>query len=291
MATEIIKLNPSNEESYVGSKYGQSWFDLGIVSKKAALLLNAVIGMKINSCPLKVRERYWRSPKNMESVCGGGLLIKGKAAITINQLNEVGIFFRDGWEVGKYIRTCSGKAEMAKAIKDKVANELKSIWKTSATQAEELKIDLATHGKCKSDFALDIEPEFITNGTDGTEYVKISLHEYRALYEFLKGRNEQKIKERTGSKAFNIMVGKKIEDQFLLSAIDVIKNEIKNVETEYNQTLKDAEAEYMTAMNTAKAHKEAAVTEARNVKNEKIAELEKQMKEMLNGMIPNTTAA
>ena len=290
MATEIIKLNPSNEENYTGAKYGQSWYDLGITSKKSALLLNAVIGQKINDCPYKIRERYWSSSKNMDNISGGGFLIKGKAAITINQLNEVGIFFHDSWGVGKYIRTSNGKAEMAKAIKDKVANELKKAWNNGAKN-EEYVIDLSTYGNCKGGFPLEIEPEYITKGIDGKEYVKISLHEYRALYEFLKGRNEEKVKERTGSKAFSIMVGKKIEDQFLLSAIDVIKNEIKNVEAEYLQAIKDSETEYNNELNAAKSKKYTAQNTAMEIKKAKISELENQMKEMLNGMIPNSTAA
>lgn len=290
MATEIIKLNPSNEENYIGSKYGQLWYDLGITSKKSALLLNAVIGQKINDCPYKIRERYWSSSKNMDNISGGGFLIKGKAAITINQFNEVGIFFRDSWGVGKYIRTSNGKAEMAKAIKDKVANELKKAWNNGAKN-EEYMIDLAAYGNCKGDFQLEIEPEYITKGADGKEYVKISLHEYRALYEFLKGRNEEKVKERTGSKAFNIMVGKKIEDQFLLSAIDVIKNEIKNVEAEYLQAVKDSENEYNIEVSAARTKRDAAQNTAKETKKAKISELENQMKEMLNGMIPNSTAA
>ena len=179
---------------------------------------------------------------------------------------------------------------MAKAIKDKVANELKKAWNNGA-ENEEYVIDLATYGNCKGDFQLEIEPEYITKGADEKEYVKISLHEYRALYEFLKGRNEEKVKERTGSKAFNIMVGKKIEDQFLLSAIDVIKNEIKNVEAEYLQAVKDSETEYNNEVNAAKSKKYTAQNTAMEIKKAKISELENQMKEMLNGMIPNSTAA
>ena len=121
----------------------------------------------------------------------------------------------------------------------------------------------------------------MTTTESGKKVVIISLNEYRALYEFLKSREPAKIKERYGTTAYNTMIGHRIEDQFLLSAIDVIKNEIRNVEQECSDVCKKADADFDLAYKELRTQRETKKAEAEKAKLFKIDELNLQLKEML----------
>ena len=216
---------------------------------------------------------------------GGGLIVKGKAQVTINDMNEVGVYFRDRWSIGKYVRVASGRTEIIKSIKDKIGNELKKRCK--AHRDEQIIIDVKEYTQMygTSNENLVIDQNIVTTNDSGRKIIVISLNEYRALYEFLKNREPSKIKERYGTKAFDTMVGHRIEDQFLLSAIDVIKNEIKNVEHECTELCKKAEEDFNESYNKIRRDRDSAKAAAETAKVSKIAELQNQLKELLSGAI------
>ena len=277
---EIRKLTAATEEQIKNET--EAFFDLGLTSQKAAVLLNYLFTKKMLSCTSK---RGYYYSKDADSVIGGGLIVKGKAQVTINDMNEVGVYFRDRWSIGKYVRVASGRTEIIKSIKDKIGNELKKLWKSY--RDEQIIIDVKEFAKLSgtNDEILDLDQNIVTTNDSGRTIIVISLNEYRALYEFLKNREPSKIKERYGTKAFDVMVGHRIEDQFLLSAIDVIKNEIKNVEHECTELCKKAEEDFNESYNKIKKDRDDAKANAEIAKNSKIADLQNQLKELLSGVI------
>ena len=277
---EIRKLTAATEEQIKNES--EAFFDLGLTSQKAAVLLNYLFTKKMLSCPSK---RGYYYSKDADSVIGGGLIVKGKAQVTINDMNEVGVYFRDRWSIGKYVRVASGRTEIIKSIKDKIGNELKKLWKTH--RDEQIIIDVKEYTQMygTSNENLVIDQNIVTTNDSGRKIIVISLNEYRALYEFLKNREPSKIKERYGTKAFDTMVGHRIEDQFLLSAIDVIKNEIKNVEHECTELCKKAEEDFNESYNKIRRDRDSAKAAAETAKVSKIAELQNQLKELLSGAI------
>ena len=118
----------------------------------------------------------------------------------------------------------------------------------------------------------------------------INLNEYRALYEYLKGRDSDKIKERYGTTAYNTMVGHRIEDQFLLSAIDVIKNEIRNVEQECAEVCKKADSDFDLAYKDLRTQRDSKKAEAERNKLSKIKELTLQVNELIKSSAGSATA-
>ena len=274
---EIRKLTVATEEQIKNET--EAFFDLGLTSQKAAVLLNYLFTKKLLSCPSK---RGYYYSKDGDTVNGGGLLVKGKAQVTINDMNEVGVYFRDRWSIGKYVRVASGRSEIIKSIKDKIGNELKKLWKNH--RDEQIIIDVKEYtqmyGTCNEN--LDIDQNIVTTNDSGRKVIVISLNEYRALYEFLKSREPSKIKERYGAKAFDSMVGHRIEDQFLLSAIDVIKNEIKNVEHECTEICKKAEEDFNESYNKLKKDRDDTKAAAEIAKRGKISDLQSQLKDLLN---------
>ena len=77
------------------------------------------------------------------------------------------------------------------------------------------------------------------------------------------------------------MIGKKVEDQFVISAIETIQNEIAKIAETRDNDLKNAEAEYRAESNRLwtknKENKERIANEA----TEKIKELQNQINEMM----------
>ena len=77
------------------------------------------------------------------------------------------------------------------------------------------------------------------------------------------------------------MIGKKVEDQFVISAIETIQNEIAKIAETRDNDLKNAEAEYRAESNKLwtknRENKERITNEAM----EKIKELQNQINEMM----------
>ena len=238
---------------------------LGIHSEKAATLLNEVINWRIKMCSTKANKEYYNG---VDSLKGGGLFVKCNAEVVISSIGEVGLKFKEayGEYIKKYIRAVSAPAEINKAIKDKIANELKKFWMAYSKYIKEhdgvIKFKITNR-----------------NGDDVTyEYRET---DYRILYEVLKGRNVDKLKAKYDQVKWDEMIGKKVEDQFVISAIETIQNEIAKIAETRDNDLKNAEAEYRAESNRLwtknRENKERITNEAM----EKIKELQNQINEMM----------
>ena len=250
------------------SSYGsirESVTYLGIHSEKAATLLNEVINWRIRTCSTKVCKEYYNG---VDSLKGGGLFVKCNAEVFISSIGEVGLKFKEayGEYIKKYIRAVSAPAEINKAIKDKIANELKKFW--------------MAYSKYLKDHNGVIKFTFIDRNRDGVAY-EYRETDYRILYEVLKGRDVDKLKAKYDQVKWDEMIGKKVEDQFVISAIETIQNEIAKIAETRDNDLKNAEAEYRAESNRLwtknKENKERITNEAM----EKIKELQNQINEMM----------
>lgn len=252
----------------VSSNYGsihESVTYLGVHSEKAATLLNEVINCRIRTCKTKFNKEYYN---DVDVLRGGGLFVKCNAEVVISSIGEVGLKFKEayGKNIKKYIRAVSAPAEINKAIKDKIANELKKFWMAYSKYLKE------------HDGVLKFK-RTNRNGDDVTyEYCET---DYRILYEVLKGRNVDKLKAKYDQVKWDEMIGKKVEDQFAISAIETIQNEIVKIAETRDNDLKNAEAEYRAESNRLwtknKENKERIANEAM----EKIKELQNQINEMM----------
>lgn len=267
-----------------------STIDLGVYSPKTALLLNFLFSVAENDRP--THQKYSRYYGTRRVKVGGGLLFRAEAKVMIDDFNKVTVYFFNDYVVGKYIRVAEGKAEIQKSIKDKIANELKKTWKNYAIN-DKIQILVQDPENKKNVYGvLDSSNydhiDYLNLGDTPTvkdernrTYVEISLNEYRALYEFLKGRDTEKIKERNGVMAWDSMIGKPIEDQFVLSAIETIQAEIEKVKQECDQKCDEARSERDTAKSLAdKIYREKTDTYAKE-RRAKIEELKAQMADVI----------
>ena len=238
---------------------------LGIHSEKAATLLNEVINWRIRTCSPKASERYC---DGVDSLKGGGLFVKCNAEVVISSIGEVGLKFKEayGEYIKKYIRTVSARAEINKAIKDKIANELKKFW--------------TAYSKYLKDHNGVIKFTFIDRNRDGVEY-EYRETDYRILYEVLKGRDVDKLKAKYVQVKWDEMIGKKVEDQFVISAIETIQNEIAKIAETRDNDLKNAEAEYRAESNRLWTKNKENKKRIENEAMEKIKELQNQINEMM----------
>lgn len=266
---EIKFFTVEDEKTYENpvSKWGstETVMYLDIFSRKAAALLNAVINWKVESCNTK--HRTWGSV-GVDDLIGGGLFVKCRAEVVVTTIGEVGLKFeeRGNESIRKYIRISNGTAERLSSIKDKLGNELKKYWNAYSKSIDNM------GGK----FNIKI----VENGT--TEEFEITETDYRILYEVLKGRNINKLKGKYAAKKWDEMIGKKIEDQFILTAIETIKGEISKVVEMRESELKRIEEDYNTQRNNLnnifKSNQEKVKTEAEI----KIKELQEQINGMKN---------
>ena len=250
------------------SSYGsihESVTYLGIHSEKAATLLNEVINWRIRTCNTKANKEYYNG---VDSLKGGGLFVKCNAEVVISSIGEVGLKFKEayGEYIKRYIRAVSAPAEINKAIKDKIANELKKFWMAYSKYLKE------------HDGVLKFK---ITNRNGDDVSYEYRETDYRILYEVLKGRNTDKLKEKYDQVKWDEMIGKKVEDQFVISAIETIQNEIAKIAETRDNDLKNAEAEYRAEFNRLwtknKENKERIANEAM----EKIKDLQNQISDMM----------
>lgn len=275
-----------NNESNILER--ESTVDLGISSPKSALLLNFLFNRLNADRPTHTK---WSRRYGNETVkSGGGLLVRAEARVMIDDFSRITIYFDRQYDVEKYIRVAEGKAAVRKAILDKIANELKKAWKNYSV-ADKIQIlykfpaskrdvygVLNTSNWEKTDY-LDLKGIQTIKDERDREFVEVSLNEYRALYEFLKGRNPEKNKERNGITAWDSMIGKQIEDQFLINAVENIKNEIAKAKETYTQQCYEAQNERDTAKSLADKICREKIDGYQNEMKNKIEELKGQMAE------------
>lgn len=262
---EERKFENNNVVSSSYRSFYESVTYLGIHSKKAATLLNEVINWRIRTCAAKSGKEYY---DGVDSLKGGGLFVKCNCEVVISSIGEVGLKFKEayGGYIKRYIRAVSAPAEINKAIKDKIANELKKFWMAYSKYLKEH--DGVFKFKRTNRNGDDVEYEY--RETD-----------YRILYEVLKGRNVDKLKAKYDQVKWDEMIGKKVEDQFVISAIETIQNEIVKIAETRDNDLNNAEAEYRAECNRlwtkTKENKERIANEAMK----KIKDLQNQISDMM----------
>lgn len=262
---EERKFENNNVVSSSYRSFYESVTYLGIHSKKAATLLNEVINWRIRTCAAKSGKEYY---DGVDSLKGGGLFVKCNCEVVISSIGEVGLKFKEayGGYIKRYIRAVSAPAEINKAIKDKIANELKKFWMAYSKYLKEH--DGVFKFKRTNRNGDDVEYEY--RETD-----------YRILYEVLKGRNVDKLKAKYDQVKWDEMIGKKVEDQFVISAIETIQNEIVKIAETRDNDLNNAEAEYRAECNRlwtkTKENKKRIANEAMK----KIKDLQNQISDMM----------
>lgn len=252
-------LNVEDTEKF--TKGVQSWSEskkfvgLGIYSERAAQLLASVIKYK------------WNDTRNGRygNTVGGGMIVQANGDVAINCHGEVGILFAKYGNIGKFLRIACGPAEQLKSIKDKIANDLKKFWNYKTPNSE-----------------LEIEIDGII-GEDERFDAKFNYNEFRTIYEVLKSRDSKKIKSKYGTANFKEMIGEKIEDQFALMATETIMTEINKLVKEREAETKRLEDEHRQASNELWEKQKKEKEASRNFYNEKIKELEDQIKAMRSG--------
>lgn len=255
---EIIKIKTENEKNFLNgvSIFGDTkkMFLLDLNGEKTAVLLNNMLNWRFNSCKHKNGHSWGPDPENF---VGGGLIVKCNARIAINASNQVAIFFNNFEKHDKVLRSACGKTEIIKSIKDKIANELKKYWTS-----------INGHNKPIS-----------MNFNDHT--FNVTVADYRVVYETLKSRDVDKIKGKYGTNVYDEMIGNNVEDQFIISAIETIKNEISNVAKQ-----RDADCEVRKNKHTEESTRlyNEFIADEEKIKNEanaKIKEMEDQIKALI----------
>jgi len=292
MACEIRKIVPAEEFEFQAKN---NFFPLKITSIRSAILLNYLISIKLDSCPIKAR--YFNNGNDPDSKIGGGLLVKAYPRITINDLNEIGIWFKNEWKLWSLIRAAKSKSEITHSVFDKVSNELKKMWQANFSymkrhqkinDEKDAIIRIPIKDYTKTNESTYMKDDYITLGPEendemnknGDAYMIITYNEYRVLYEYLKGRDKDKTIKKYGKAAYSAMIGKKIEDQFLISAIEVIHSEIKQAINECEATKKSLSEQEQVAINEIRK-KYQDLREAANAQKEaKLTELQSNMKQM-----------
>lgn len=255
MRFEIQKICLAEENQLINGieKFGakRKFFKIGINSKKAANLLNLTINWKYDSCNTKLG----RNGYDIDNLIGGGLFVKAHGFIGVTQTGDVGIIFNCADKIKNYVKN-GAEAMLIYDIKERLATELKKCW-------------TAYHYHKNENDELKIEGE------------KISKNEFRVLYETLKNRNENKIKLKYGKEAFISMIGNKIDDQFVIAAIDTIKNEISKIIQTQMEDLKTLNKNYELERDSiyTKFKKDKLKLEIDS--NEKISKLEKDLSQIM----------
>lgn len=289
MFTARIKfMDVENEEKMTTSN---GYYNLHIHSYKSLLLLNYLLQYKYNT-----GNRKWRSyGSGRDSIKGGGFLIKAEPIMTVNTAGDVGIYFDNRWRLSRAFKGCNDSSqEMMTAIMTKMANELKQMWLAKFDGSEDGTLYIAykdyaqlTTSTYSQNFYLQLPSdvqlvkypyeanEAVSEEDKEKDYIEITEYEYRSLYEFLKNRIKSNTIRKYGEEAYNTMIGKQIEDQFIISAIDVLKAEIQKtikesedqyhmVAEERNQKIEDLKSEYKMKLDEIEAAKESKILDLKN---------------------------
>lgn len=261
---EVTKLNAEEEAKYIKSfnKYGDvhKLINLDIIGEKSAALLNTMLNWRFNSCSSKAYRHY---SGGVEDLVGGGIFVKCMAQVVIDNLGNVSLLFKKYHKIHEFLRVAAGEDEILKAIKDKLGNELKKFWKSMDTSTDKTLKEITVKGlKENNEFKL----------------MAVSFDEYRVLYEVLKGRDQKKIEKKYGTAAVNEMIGKKLEDQFVIAAIETCKIEINRFITERNVALKEAEEAYSKERDLLYRNYNNKKADIEGAAKAKIEEMEEQIK-------------
>ena len=272
-------------------KNSNGFYDLGISSYKSLLLLNYLLQFKVN-----YGNKKWRSySSGRDAVKGGGLLVKTDPFMTITTSGEVGILFDNSYRLGTYVRSAMNKQDRLILIMNKIASELKQMWlcKFDNTEDGTLYIKYSDYAQLTTSTYSKIEyvqlPESIQlvkydeddeDENNKAEYIEITQEDYRCLYEYLRNRDKNRTIAKYGKEAYDSMIGKKIEDQFIISAIDVLKAEIQKTTKEHSDKCDQLRDERSEKIKNIENEYRQLFAELEADKNNKITELKNQILEM-----------
>ena len=243
----------------VSSKSGDTSecvINLGIYSEAAAEILNCV------AHKLNINDVYTFKNGNIFVKCNNEVVISSSGEICLKfkaihldrppERNRFSIFKN----VKKYDCTLEGIEEIVKAIKDKLANDLKKCWL--------------------------LAPKWRSKKSPVFEYLESGIV---IIYEYLKGRNIDDIKAKYDQETLDMFIGKKIEDPFVLPAIETIHNEIAKIVEDRDNDLEKIDKEYIQKSNRDIAEMWTKYNKNRkqieNEAIEKITNLKNQISEML----------
>lgn len=270
-------------------------FPLGIRSAKAAIFINKVLNWKKCNCSISARS-YYKNP----AVKGGGLFIAGRAIVALDEMANVFIYFNAPYQVNNMCRNAVDSCgipedrstrknqNLVKDIKDKLANLIKSYWKDDMYGSE-----LATSqiGKVFAKTGRVEDGKFVylktkpSGGYDANSDYKddelkidVSYSDYRAIYEHLKGRDKDRNIKRNGKESYDNMIGNPIEDQFIINAVDLMRNEMDKLKKEYDQNIYDVDKAFDEEMRNIRRHAENQKNE---LKSQYVAAAKKIKDEMI----------
>jgi len=290
----ISIIEPGNERRFYEAP---GVIDLDIHSEDAAVLLNATLSYKKNCCSSK-RNYYWihYSLSNNDGIApndlvGGGILVHGDPDIYMTQTGSVGIFFRDEFELKKI---SSNHAVIVQSVKNKLAEALKKFWDSTIWNKndEAIVLNVSEYAKGKilntKHNAYAIESSLLPKYKKSfNEYSTITFtkEQYRCVYEHLKGHDKNKIIGHVGQETYDLMIGKKVEDQFVISAVEVLKSEIEKVNENYENLYREIKNEYEEELRKVKERLEARNAKAEKEKEQKIKDLNNQIKELIKSSV------
>ncbi len=267
MNQTIIKLTINQEQDYVESSFAKYW-PLEIFTKKSAMIINQVIHNIVANCEFKFRNHRYYDTYDASAKKGGGFIRAAAPDVTVNEFGKIGLLLYNTSSLQTYLRASDSHTEKLASIMDKLGNEFKKYWRShfvSADGEEENGIlDIRTNPRSSSSEVL----------------YHVTYDEYRVLYEFLKGRDKEKTIRNYGQTTYDEMIGKPINNQFVVTALMSLAEEQRKLKEEWSkkqdelrnicdQEIKDANAKYRTANSVLEEEYKA-----------KIAELENQAAEM-----------
>lgn len=301
MAFTIEKITAVAEQKMVKDTYKSygtdtemhlRMIDLGISSVRGAILLNRLIEWKYNTRPRSVRGYGSK---------GGGVLCKADCHIGITEVGEVKLVVRNVSDLVENIRIAKSEAEYIITIKDKIANELKKMCSNlTPTTADGPGRTISAGGKTvlgqpsgdwngyENRHAVNLltgetieKIDYRVHEREDYSPISFTYEEYRCLYEFLKGRPVKKSIEKYGKKVYNQIIGSKIEDQFLLSAVEVLKGQITEAENGRNAEVQAENDRRNKEYAEMQKKHEDNLQQIKDFYDAKINELTKQINELV----------
>lgn len=228
--SNIRKISSDIEKSFE-SNYNV-YYRLGIYSLKSAKVLNMVIHNAVRNANFNKRYQSWYSYSEKvkhayeyEKKVGGGCLVQTGIEFTVNDFNEIGVYLHNPYKTD--FRSANSREDRLKLLKDKLANALKIYWRGMAKSANETEI------------AYQMPVMDDPKKAEVSSELCVTFDEYRTLYEFLKGRNSEKSIKNHGQESCNSMIGKAINDQFIITSINTLNDEIKSLNDEARKKINE----------------------------------------------------
>ena len=269
-----------------GTEYNQTFIPLGVYSKVGACLLNRVLFWVVAQAEPKAyyrRSRYVQAGTyDPSDKAGGGLLVKMDPAMVMDPLGSYGLKIGAKYRLLRGAKAASNDAEREKTVKQKLGWKLKDFWRATATRLglPETQLRLKVY-----EDALAPGWDQREDGVEGAHLVGVvDFTEYRALYEMLQGRFEGRTAEKSmkkyGQAAIDKMIGKPVQDQMVLTAVETIENQIREVKQKIAEERARLQKESEEEQRRIKSLYSTKIDEAVAAANRQIEALQQQSQEM-----------